>query len=235
MSVTARSAKNATCYARSPPPGTIAAMTEAKWVTWHTDYDKPDSELNQRLACVQRRIRQALDAAPAGPLKAISLCAGQGRDLLGVLADHPRAADVSARLVELDPELAAYARRTAEDAGLTGVEVVTGDASVTTAYDGYVPANLVVACGIFGNVSDADIRHTIERLPALCAPGATVVWNRHRDAPDLTPSIRSWFADNGFDEAGFDGEPGSFGVGAHRLTGRPQPFVAGETLFTFKW
>jgi hypothetical protein len=32
----------------------------------------------------------------------ISLCAGQGRDLLGVLADHPRREDVRARLVELD-------------------------------------------------------------------------------------------------------------------------------------
>lgn len=175
-------------------------MTEAKWVDWHAAYDQPDSGLSRRLACVQQRIRQALDAAPAGPLRAISLCAGQGRDLLGVLAGHPRRADVSARLVELDPELAAYARGTAEAAGLTGVEVVTGDASVTTAYDGFVPADLVVACGIFGNISEVDIRHTIELLPTLCARGATVVWTRHREAPDLTPAIRSWFAEAGFEE-----------------------------------
>lgn len=208
-------------------------MTDTNWVTWHAAYDEPDSGLNQRLACVQRRIRQALDTAPAGPLKAISLCAGQGRDLLGVLADHPRAADVSARLVELDPDLAAYARRTAT--GLSGVEVVTGDAAVTSAYEGFVPADLVVACGIFGNISDADIRHTIERLPSLCARGATVFWTRHRETPDVTPRIRDWFAGAGFAEVAFDGEPGSFGVGTHRFAGEPQPFAPGETLFTFRW
>ncbi|GHD35622.1 hypothetical protein GCM10010335_31060 [Streptomyces galbus] len=30
------------------------------------------------------------------------MCAGQGRDLIGVLAGHPRRDDVRARLVELD-------------------------------------------------------------------------------------------------------------------------------------
>ena len=46
-------------------------------------------------------IKQALDEAPAGPLRVISLCAGQGRDLIEVLAEHPRRGDVRARLVEV--------------------------------------------------------------------------------------------------------------------------------------
>ena len=33
-----------------------------------------------------------------------------------------------------------------------------GDASTTSAYRGAVPADLVLACGIFGNVSDEDIQ-----------------------------------------------------------------------------
>jgi hypothetical protein len=78
-------------------------MAQRDWHEWHAAYDNPESGLARRLSWVQDQIRAVLDAAPAGPLRAISLCAGQGRDLIGVLADHPRANDVSARLVELDP------------------------------------------------------------------------------------------------------------------------------------
>jgi hypothetical protein len=88
------------------------------WRQWHQSYDDPDSALARRLEVVQTYVRAALDRAPAGAVPVVSLCAGQGRDLLGVLEDHPRAADVHARLVELDPELAATARtRAASSAG----------------------------------------------------------------------------------------------------------------------
>jgi hypothetical protein len=84
----------------SPSP---SGVTERDWYTWHRDYDEPGTALARRLVAVQDQIRTALDAAPPGPLHAISLCAGQGRDLIGVLAHHPRRHDVTARLVELDP------------------------------------------------------------------------------------------------------------------------------------
>ena len=76
------------------------------WHAWHDAYDDPGSSLAQRLAVVQARIAAALDVAPPGPLRAVSMCAGQGRDLIPVLASHPRGRDVTARLVELDPGLA---------------------------------------------------------------------------------------------------------------------------------
>lgn len=31
-----------------------------------------------------------------------------------------------------------------------------------------------------------------------------VIWTRHRRLPDLTPRIRAWFTDAGFDEVAFD-------------------------------
>lgn len=58
------------------------------WHGWHDDYDRPGSPLELRLRAVRARVREALDGSPPGPLRAISLCAGQGRDLPGVLADH---------------------------------------------------------------------------------------------------------------------------------------------------
>jgi len=200
------------------------------WVAWHEEYDRPGSQLPLRLAVVQRRIREALDAAPPGPVRVLSMCAGQGRDLLGVLPDHPRGADVRARLVELDPENAAVAR----EIGVPGVEVVTGDAGLTSAYDGVVPVRIALVCGVFGNVTEEDIRTTVAGLRRLCAPGATVIWTRHREPPDATPWIREWFIHNGFEELGFEGIEGTtFGVGASRLTGAALPYRRDERLFRF--
>ena len=56
----------------------------------------------------------------------------------------------------------------------------------------------MLACGVFGNISDADVFHTINLLPQLCRPGATVIWTRSRRVPDLTPAIRQYFAAHGF-------------------------------------
>ena len=193
------------------------------WHEWHRAYDQPDNPLTRRLAIVQQCIRDALDASPPGPIRVVSMCAGEGRDLLGVLGTHPRSADVSGRLVELDPVLAATAREHAP----ASVEVLCADA-------GGVPADLVLVCGVFGNVTDADMTGTIDLLPTLCAPGATVVWTRHRRPPDATPAVRQRFAANGFDEIGFHAPEGTmFGIGVHRLASPPQPFRAQARLFEF--
>jgi hypothetical protein len=68
-------------------------------------------------------------------------------------------------------------------------------------------------------------------------PGATVIWTRHRRPPDLTRSIRSWFAAGGFEEVAFDQLDNQYlaSVGVHRLTSRrPLKLPAPEQpLFTF--
>ncbi len=199
------------------------------WQQWHEQYRDPSSGLSQRLRAVQGQIRQVLDAAAAGPITVISACAGDGRDLLGVLADHPRRSDVRARLVEWDPVLADRARA----ADIPGVDVVTGDAASVDAYTGYVPADLVLEVGIFGNITDADIRATVEATPSLCAPGATVIWSRGRFAPDLVPQICDWYAATGFEEVFVSAADAPYGVGVHRYTGPPQAVVPGTHMFTF--
>jgi hypothetical protein len=202
------------------------------WYAWYAAYDEPGSALDVRLRIVQRHIAAWL-ATVDGPARAVSACAGQGRDLLPVLAASPRGASVRARLVELDPANAAVARSLA--AGLDA-EVVVGDAGVTDAYLGAVPADLVLLCGIFGNVPEADIRRTVAALPMLCAPGATVIWTRHRKAPDLTPAVRSWVVDAGCAEVAFEGvaETSFVGVGVARFTGTPVPLEPGVRLFAFE-
>lgn len=201
------------------------------WQTWHDDYDRPGSWLARRLRVVQRRIREVLDASPPGELRVVSVCAGQGRDLLEVLADHPRRADVRTRLVELDPRNAEAARRAA--AGLD-VEVRTADAALTDQYAGMVPADLVLVCGVFGNITAADIRRTVGFCTRLCATGGTVIWTKHRrDEPDLVPTICAWFEDASFDRHWVSDPREPFGVGVHRFTGDPLPLPPGERMFTF--
>ena len=51
---------------------------------------------------VPGHLRAELGHAPAVNIRLISLCAGRGRDVIGVLARHPHRDDVRARLVELD-------------------------------------------------------------------------------------------------------------------------------------
>ena len=204
------------------------------WRAWHDGYEDPDSGLGRRLVLVQDQVRAALDRVSAGPVRAISVCAGQGHDLIGVLAEHPRRGDVSARLVELDEHNVLLARDAISAADLDGVDALAGDASVTDSYKGAVPADLVLMCGVFGNITADDIANAIGHLPQLCAPAATVIWTRHRQPPDLTPYIRQTFERHGFDEVSFDGEGSSpFGVGANRLIDPPRPFQEGIRLFEF--
>lgn len=205
------------------------------WVTWHKAYDDPSSSLSARLQRVRRHLSRALDQAPCGLVRLVSLCAGQGHDVLGVLPDHPRREDVRAVLVESDARNAGLARRHAAEAGLPQVEVRQADASRVGSFADALPASVLLLCGIFGNVSDRDIRRTAEAAPSLCAAGATVIWTRHRRPPDLTPQIRAWFAGAGFDEIAFDALETStqVGVGVGRLRGAPPAGPPDQLLFTF--
>jgi hypothetical protein len=205
------------------------------WMAWHEAYDDPSSPLSARLRRVQWHLSRALDQAPSGPVQLVSLCAGQGHDVLGVLPGHPRRDDVRAVLVESDARNAGLARRRAAEAGLSRVEVRQADASRVASFADALPADVLLLCGIFGNVSEPDIRRTAEAAPALCAAGATVIWTRHRRPPDLTPQIRAWFAGAGFDEIAFDAlETSSQGsVGAGRLRDAPPAGPPDQVLFTF--
>ncbi len=205
------------------------------WVAWHEEYDDPASRLSARLALVKQELAGALDRAPGGPLQLVSLCAGQGRDVLETLPAHPRRDDVSAVLVEANPTLAGQAREAAAGAGLSRVEVRAADASRVDGFADALPANVLLLCGIFGNVSTDDIRRTVAAAAALCAPGGTVIWTRHQRPPDLTPQIRDWFTAAGFEEVAFWGRPSvsMAGVGAAVLRdGRGAAWPEGP-LFRF--
>jgi hypothetical protein len=207
------------------------------WVAWHRDYENPGSSLSKRLDRVTWHLSRALDQAPPGPIRLVSLCAGQGHDVLRVLPGHPRRDDVVAVLVERSAENAGIARLEAASAGLPCVEVRQADASLIENFADMLPVDVLLLAGIFGNVSNADIERTIAAAAWMCADGATVVWTRHRRPPDITGQMRSWFAAFGFEELAFEALDTDHltSVGVHRLAGRQHRPAGypGQPLFAF--
>jgi hypothetical protein len=203
------------------------------WNAWHQDYTDPGSPLSGRLRWVQKFIDDWLEKTAPAEVRVLSSCAGDGRDLLGVLAERADSRRVVGHLLETDFHLAHAAR---ESAGRldASIEIRRADAGITDSYVDAVPADLVLFCGIFGNISDDDIKHTIEAASQFCASDARLIWTRHRRTPDLTPTIRQWFSDNGFVEEAFIApDDAEYSVGVQRFSGATQPLVDGQRLFTF--
>jgi hypothetical protein len=212
----------------------MSDSTRSFWVSWHDDYDDPESDLSQRLIAVQHRLADAINQAPPGAIRVISACAGQGQDVIGVLKSHPRASDVQALLVESDQHNVGVARDRIAAASITGVDVLQADAGLTCTYRDAVPVDVLLLCGIFGNVRDEDVRRTVSNASRLCAPRATVLWTRHRRDPDRTGEIREWFADAGYEELAFDSPgPDRFALGTIRLVAPPLAYRSDMRLFTF--
>jgi len=201
---------------------------------WHAGYDDPATGLPWRLSRVQAHLDNALDRR-TGQVRLVSACAGDGRDVIGVLRRRPDAARVTAVLIELHPVLAHRARGAAAAADLSRLAVLTGDAGSSDAYAGVVPADIVVLVGIFGNISDDDLWRLIDASPQLCAPGATLLWSRGRDEEDLNPEVRTRFTAAGFTELAYETFDADFrvGLGAARYDGPAVDLVPGRALFTF--
>ena len=211
------------------------------WLDWHTDYDEPGSSLARRLEVVRAAVASAIDETPCPEeqLRVISMCAGDGRDLLPVLADSTRGRKARAVLVELDDVLCARARGATAQLELAAVEIRCTDAGATDAYVDVGRAHVLLCCGVFGNIAVDDARRTITWLPAMLVPGATVIWTRGRGDADPDPSlvIRDMFEEAGFERVSFVApDDANYRVGVHRLRSdhvATAPLHAGKRLFTF--
>jgi hypothetical protein len=206
------------------------------YLKWHEAYDDPASDLSWRLRQVQAYIRSALDQMD-GQGTVLSLCAGDGRDVLQVLAERDDSSRIQTTLLELHPVLAQRGQEFAAASGLTNVTVRTVDAGHSAAYAGAVPADLVIMIGIFGNISDDDVRRTIMTAPQLCRPGATLLWSRATSPDDANSLVRQLLPAAGFVELDYrecdSGEEERAALGSARYDGPPQPLITGRQVFTF--
>jgi hypothetical protein len=204
------------------------------WDAWHAAYEDPSSLLSERLRLVQGHIADWLEETAPARVRVLSSCAGDGRDLLEVLEGRDDGNRVTATLIETDARNAARAKDHINRLSLSNIEVRCADAGNSSAYLGTVPADLVLLCGIFGNVADEDVHRTIAATPELCNQNAVVIWTRHRRDPDLTPCIREWFRVHGFQEERFHApDHAIYSVGVHHFGGAPRPLGPDRRLFSF--
>jgi len=207
------------------------------WQAWHRDYDDPDSPVSQRL--VQVRARLTADLAPRpSRVRLLSLCSGDSRDTIPVVAASDR--EVSVCLVELDPHLAATARRAADEAAVE-VDVRTGDAGDPTTYADVLPVDVLLLVGVLGNVSDADAQTTVAAAASMLAPGGTVLWTRSdrfrseptHDVTDPAAWVRGLFESHGFETLAYVvPDEGHWRLGVSRSTTPSEDPLPGR-LFTF--
>lgn len=182
---------------------------------WHQAYDDPSSSLARRLEVVRARLGAILDERRATHLRLLSLCAGDGRDVIPVLAE--REGSIIALLVEQDEVLARRAVESAAAAGAQSVDVRCADAADPASFVDALPVDVLLLCGIFGNVEHARVKDVVDVAPALLADAGYVIWTRGGSDPDRRPEIRAWFEAAGLREVAFDGAPESFGVGVNQL------------------
>jgi hypothetical protein len=202
------------------------------WHAWHRDYKDSNSSLSRRLAVVQDRLSDLLSGrAPVA--KVLSLCAGDGRDILPVVARLPSDQRPEVLLVELDSELASAAEERAARLGVAAT-VVRGDAGSAAIWQDFLPVDVLLLCGILGNISQEDIRVTIEAARAMVVAGGAVIWTRgYFTGKDLRLQVRRWFSDAGFKELAFDAEPTGYGVGTNRLRSTAPIADIPARLFSF--
>ena len=144
-------------------------------------------------------------------------------------------AHVSAVLVELDPDLAEAARRDAAALGLD-VDVRTDDAGLVAAWMDAVPVDVLMLCGVFGNITDDDIRRTVGAVPLMMQRGGTMIWTRGSDGSETDDPgdwVRSLLLDAGWEERSFvRPDDASFRVGVHPWQGISSGVLA-DRLFAF--
>jgi hypothetical protein len=197
------------------------------WYRWHDSYDELGSSMTAVLADTQELVAQSLDAAALGTVRILSMAAGQSRELIPVLVTHPRGMDVSAVLVEFDDRNTDFAEGALQSAELGRVTIITGDAGNTDSYATGVPADIILCCGLFEYLSDADTRRTVTALPMLCAPGAKVIYS-------ATDHAKLSLLEKELSSAGFSIAATTLvdhSVGSATLTVDPAPWKPGAQLF----
>jgi Putative methyltransferase len=207
------------------------------WLKWHTRYNESPL-LQARLNLARAQIAQAVQACPHASIRLISLCAGDGRDVIDTLVTHPRRDHTSAYLIESNPAIVAQGEgAVAQGDLLTRVQVLHADATRSSTYQAIAPADVLIVCGVFGNVRESDTGWMIEHLRCLCRRQGRVVWTRTVAQPRdqrAAELIREQFSAAGFHEMTVQHTtPPGIVVATHVYSGDPYPLTPGVKLFEF--
>ncbi len=207
------------------------------WNDWYKQYDSfPGLRARLRIVCEQ--IAATLDDCPAGPIRIVSICAGDGRDVIGALHNHPRRNDVTASLLDSDQDSIHRGVAAAEAAGLGGqLHFIHADATLAGNYAGAVPADLVILSGLIGHLRHENVPGFVRSLPMFCRTGGWVIWNRHLvlyEGQKRVFPIREFFRQAAFKEVHYETTAADgFAVSRVRFTGPVEPLDTTRVLFEF--
>ena len=188
-------------------------LKEQSLESWHDNYEDETSTPYKRTLIVKKLIADYL--INKNNITILSICAGQGRDVLTSLN-----ADTCAYLIDVDKECVDYAQSYVNKNDLYNVFVIEADASLISTYiDNNIPkADLILICGVFGHLSLEDINITAQSLKQLIKPNGSVIWTRHKFDNDITKEVRDLFELAGYQEEAFISpkeEP--FSIGMYKL------------------
>jgi hypothetical protein len=214
---------------------TLLALVAGPWVNWPAmSYQRVGYRL--RLAAVQEHFATCLDVAESGAVRVVSLCAGDGRDVMGVLAKHARCEDVEAWLLELDRESVASGIDQREEAGLEDrVTFIHGDATDCATYRNIVPCDIVLVCGVLGHVRPDERPALVQSLRGFCKPGGKVIWTRgvKRGMARFT-EFQKLFEDSAFELVRETFTPdGKWGICTCQYLGPPRELPMSGRIFNF--
>jgi hypothetical protein len=206
------------------------------WNSW-PDQAYQSDRYQRRLSAVQEHLAECLDNAPRGSVRVVSICAGDGRDVIGVLGSHRRRQDVAAWLVETSRQSVASGVRQAARAGLENtVHFLNVDATVFETYNNIAPSDILLLCGVWGHVPSGERGQLVRAMTALSKPGGTLIWTRgvSRGLGRLH-EVQSLFTVSGWAAARVTlTSDKKWAVVTHRHDGRPQELPASGRLFHFQ-
>jgi hypothetical protein len=206
------------------------------WSDWPQEAYR-QQRYEQRLSKVREHFTECLDNAPRGPVRVLSLCAGDGRDVIGGLGSHPRRTDVTAWLIESNRQSVALGVRQAASARLEkAVNFLCGDATAYAAYKNITPADIVLLCGVWGHVRADERELLVRAVASLCKPGGSVIWTRGV-LPDTTrlQQIQLHFAALPWEEVRVSiTSDHRWAVATYRYSGPPRELPRSGRLFRFQ-
>lgn len=214
----------------------IARAGKSTWSNWPQQaYERPS--YRSRLGAVEQHLTEALDLAPKGEITIISLCAGDGRDVIDAVGVHPRRRDVAAWLVEADAKLVAAGIALARGTGLQkAVRFLQADATSYATYRDISCADVVMLCGVWGHVPPQERAAVVRACSMLCQKGGHVVWTRGvRLGSGRFDEIRAEFSGREWSEVRTTITPDAkWAVATNCLTASPATRPTSGTIFHFQ-
>jgi hypothetical protein len=204
------------------------------WKEWHSQYDRCEV-MQSRLATVRQTIEQCLRLLPPGRQRILSVCAGDGRDIIPLIAQSPRRSDFRGVLVEQDAALV-KAGQELIDAHELGryLTFLQADATAPAIYAERIPCDLVLAAGVFGNLLPRDFDMFVRALGAFLKTDGYLVWTRNRVVSNghrEIPRIRQTLQSHGFVEC-YHHDITDYIVACHQYQHETLP-LPDTKLFTF--